>query len=332
MFSNIDLNYINLLSRELKGFKHSNKKYNFRCPYCGDSTKSLKKQRGWLINFNNETFFKCFNCGITKNFKTFLKDIDISLYNQYIFDVFDDKSFNNNNIESNTESISITKQQLESCPYLISCSKLNKGQLYLRKRKISCFDRFYYTEKYGKVLEFLNLKKYESEFDNENDSIIIPHYNRDNTIAFLQFRFLNGNIRYRTYRIDEKAPKVWGLEKLDLNKPIFISEGAFDASFLDNGIAMSGADLSDCVLLNNYKENIYMILDNEPYNEQILNRYDKLVKNGYKIFIWPNVPEKDINEYFLSYGNVNIFSDKSRYFSGIMADWELAKWRKITKR
>ena len=29
-------------------FVHVGNRYNFRCPFCGDSKKSLTKKRGWL--------------------------------------------------------------------------------------------------------------------------------------------------------------------------------------------------------------------------------------------------------------------------------------------
>ena len=332
MFNIIDLEYINKVAPQLHGFKKSNKKFNFRCPYCGDSAKSEKKQRGWFIDFNGETFYKCFNCGISKNFAHFLKENDIGLYNQYIFDKFNDTRYIQNAENKKDNSIYVTKEQLDKCPYMKSCKYISEGQFYLRQRKITKLDKFYYTEKYGKILEYLNLKDYEAEWNNENKAIVIPHYTRDNKVAFLQFRFLVGKLRYRTYRLIENAPKIWGIEDLDLNKPIIITEGAFDASLLNNAVAMSGADLNDNWLINNYKQNIHFIMDNEPYNVEILKRYDKIAENGFNLFIWPeDVKEKDINEYYLAHNNVDLFHDESHYFKDMFAEWELSKWRKMTK-
>ena len=57
--------------------------YRFRCPYCGDSQKSQSKARGHVVEKWGKRFFKCHNCGLSKSFGQFLKDMDADLYAEY---------------------------------------------------------------------------------------------------------------------------------------------------------------------------------------------------------------------------------------------------------
>ena len=58
--------------------------YRFRCPYCGDSQKSQSRARGYVVEMWGKQFFKCHNCGLSKSFDQFLKDLDAELYAEYV--------------------------------------------------------------------------------------------------------------------------------------------------------------------------------------------------------------------------------------------------------
>lgn len=332
MINPTDESFITELKPFLKGFKKSNNNYNFRCPFCGDSAKSKTKQRGWLIDYKGSTFFKCFNCGISYNFQKFLKSIDEELYRKYVL-----YKSSKANVEQRKEeprkhdSICITKEMFNVCPFIQSCSKSNPGKQYLISRKLTHPELFYYTNDYGNLLKYFNLEQYKLEWYEHKPRLVIPHWSRDNELNFLQFRDLDPHnlIRYKTYRIREDVPKIWGLERIDFNKRILICEGALDASLLDNCLAMSGSDTNlSGNIINNYKENLFFILDNEPYNKQICDKYRKLCELGYNVYIWPNVKAKDINDYYKEVGNVNIFYDMNRFYKGLKLKLELSKWTK----
>ena len=83
----IDSKFIGLVSSRLEKFKRVKANlYNFRCPICGDSKKNKSKTRGYLYAVKANTNFKCHNCGASKSFTNFLKDQDVSLYDQYIME------------------------------------------------------------------------------------------------------------------------------------------------------------------------------------------------------------------------------------------------------
>ena len=50
-------------------------------------------------------------------------------------------------------------------------------------------------------------------------------------------------MRYITVMLEKDAPKIYGLDKINESKPIFIVEGPFDSLFLDNSVAMAGSDI-----------------------------------------------------------------------------------------
>ena len=83
----VDHKYIGLVSARLEKFaKRKENLYTFRCPYCGDSKRNKNRTRGYFYQRKSDYNFKCHNCGVSKSFTYFLKDIDQSLYDQYILE------------------------------------------------------------------------------------------------------------------------------------------------------------------------------------------------------------------------------------------------------
>ena len=333
MINPLDETFIKELSNDLVGLKKSNNNYNFRCPYCGDSAKSIRKQRGWLIDYKGTTFFKCFNCDKSISFKYFLKDINESVYKSYLMAKNSgyNKDYDKPDISIKTDKQTLLYEDFISNKHIMNCSKLNNGTIYLKSRKLTHPELFYYTDDYGALLESLNLTDYKSEWCNHEERLVIPHWDKTKEMMFLQFRNLdpNAKVRYKTYRIKEDVPKIWGLDKIDWNKNVYVVEGALDASLLSNCIAMSGSDVdTNNIYINNYKDKLFFILDNEPYNKVICDKYKKLYEKGFNVFIWPETEAKDINDYYIENGNVDIFTDKTRFHKGLKLKLELARWIK----
>ncbi len=76
-------NWMNRLCGRLGKIQEVSSGYRFRCPYCGDSQKSKAKARGHVVEKWGKRFFKCHNCGLSKSFDEFLKDMDAELYAEY---------------------------------------------------------------------------------------------------------------------------------------------------------------------------------------------------------------------------------------------------------
>ena len=45
------------------------------------------------------------------------------------------------------------------------------------------------------------------------------------------------------YHVGRESSEVYGLNRVDFNKTIYVTEGPFDSLYIDNAIAMAGADV-----------------------------------------------------------------------------------------
>ena len=106
---------------------------------------------------------------------------------------------------------------------------------------------------------------------------MIPFYDRaGNFFAFQGRAFGKEQPKYITIKFDDTKEKIYGLDRLDLNKPVMITEGPIDSLFLENAIALAAAD----AVVNIQQKQCTMIFDNEPRNKQIIDRMKKLlIKN-----------------------------------------------------
>ena len=48
--------------------------------------------------------------------------------------------------------------------------------------------------------------------------------------------------------LDEDHPKIYGLDKVNKTKTVYVTEGPFDSHFITNAIAMCGSDVDEYVV------------------------------------------------------------------------------------
>ena len=136
-------------------------------------------------------------------------------------------------------------------------------------------------------------------------------------------------LRYITTILDNEQPKIFNLDGVDYDDTVYITEGPLDSLFVDNCIAMVGADLDWMFLINNCDTEFVFIYDNEPRNKQIVDRMESLIAKKFPIVIWPkNIKEKDINDMVLAGHNVNNLIQSNTY-QGLEAQVKLAEWKKV---
>ena len=110
---------------------------------------------------------------------------------------------------------------------------------YLMARKLNP-DDFYYAEHFKKFVN--SLKPTFDDTKHDEERIIIPLYYEKNLIG-LQGRSINPSpVKYITVMLDDDAPKIYGLDNIRRDAPVYITEGPFDSTFIPNSIAMCGAD------------------------------------------------------------------------------------------
>jgi len=320
----IDSKYIGLVSSRLQKFKRVKADlYNFRCPICGDSQRNKSKARGYFYAVKTNVNFKCHNCGASLSFNNFLKEIDSTLHKQYTLEKFKE-GFTGKNFVVEDPKPEFTKPVFRKKLDLPKASKILVAREYLEKRKLDP-EKFYFTHKFK---EWTNKQK--QTFDTitrDEERIIIPLYGADQNLIGFQGRALGSSPnKYITVMLDDDAPKIYGLEKVDSSKPIYIVEGPFDSTFIKNAVAMCGSDVD--IGSFGWSDYIY-VFDNEPRNREIVNRISKTINRGDKVIIWPNtIQQKDINDMVLAGLNVmNVL--ESNTHSGLEAKIKFNNWKKV---
>ena len=322
----IDSKYIGLVSSRLPKFKRVKADlYNFRCPICGDSQKHRNKARGYFYKIQSQTNFKCHNCGASMSFSNFLKQIDPTLHKQFIMEKFKE-GFAGIKGASTVEApkFNFKKPVFKSKLDLPRASQISIASEYLRKRKLDP-NKFYFAQKFK---EWTNKQK--QTFDNivkDESRIVIPLHGQDNELIGFQGRSLVPNsVKYITVMLDEEAFKIYGLDQVKTEKPIYILEGPFDSTLVENSVAMCGSDID---IRTFGWSNYIWVYDNEPRNREIVNRISKTIDRGDQVVIWPkHINEKDVNDMTLSGHNVMSML-KSNTYSGLKAKIKFNNWKKI---
>jgi predicted RNA-binding Zn-ribbon protein involved in translation (DUF1610 family) len=320
----IDSKYIGLVSSRLQKFKRvKTDLYNFRCPLCGDSQKNKNKTRGYIYPVKNNTNFKCHNCGASLSFNNFLKELDPTLHKQYTLEKFKEGHTGRNFVvdEPKFEFVKpVFKKKLD----LPKASEVPIAREYLENRKLNP-EKFYFADKFK---EWTNTQKVMFDTIGRDESrIIIPMYDIDSNLIGFQGRALGPSPnKYITVMLSDEAPKIYGLEKIDQSKPIYIIEGPFDSEFVENSVAMCGSDID--IGSFNWTNYIY-VFDNEPRNREIVNRILKIINRGDTVIIWPtSIQKKDINDMVLAGLNVMDVL-KSNTYSGLEAKIKFNNWKKV---
>ena len=126
--------------------------------------------------------------------------------------------------------------------------------------------------------------------------------------------------------LSDDAPKIYGFDQIDSSKPIYIVEGPFDSTFIQNAVATCGSDID--IRSFDWCDYIY-VFDNEPRNREIVNRISKTIDRGEKVVIWPKtITEKDINDIVLS-GQEIMDVIKSNTYKGLEAKVKFTEWKKV---
>jgi len=321
----IDSKYIGLVSSRLQRFKRVKPNlFNFRCPICGDSQKHKNKARGYFYQVKTNTNFKCHNCGASSSLNNFLKQIDSTLHKQYTMEKFKEGFAGGRNFVVEEPKFEFKQPVFNKKLDLPKATEVNIAREYLEKRKLDP-SKFYFASRFK---EWTNTQKQTFDTIGRDESrIIIPLHDTEKNLIGFQGRSLGPNsVKYITVMINEDAPKIYGLDKVDSQKPIYIIEGPFDATLVQNAVAMCGSDLD--IRSFGWSNYIY-VYDNEPRNREIVNRIAKTIDRGDKVVIWPTtVEEKDINDMVL--GGQNVMSVlESNTYSGLKAKVKFNNWKKI---
>jgi len=330
MQSYIDVKYVNIISPFLQQFKKKGDfLWNFRCPYCGDSQKSRTKARGFVYRKKNDLFYKCHNCGVGTTLGKLIEHMDSKTYKDYIMERYKSgvKTVNKEPEFKFNEPVFRSK---DVCSTLNSLEELQDDHparkiIDRRNLPISSYKDLFLCPEFYKFTNKLIPNKFPS-LDGDHPRLLIPFRDEEGEVFAYQGRaFGNEKPKYLTIKLQERD-KIFGLDKIDKRKEVLVVEGPLDSLFLDNCIAVAGADVPnlDC--------DFTVVFDNEPRNKELLKQVEKAINRGHKICLWPEGMEhKDINDMILGGYTKEEIQDliKHNTYQGTTATLWFTKWRKI---
>jgi hypothetical protein len=186
-------------------------------------------------------------------------------------------------------------------------------------------EEFDYAKEFKKWINSIKPTFDDKALKFEEERIVIPLHLNKKLIGF-QGRILGtSDVKYITIMLNEDLPKIYNLDNVIKTNPVYILEGPFDSEFVNNSIAMCGADVSLNQL--NISHPVY-VYDNEPRNKDILKRMEQVINRGNSLVIWPSsIQQKDINLMVMSGLDVMSIIENNIY-SGLEATLKFNFWKK----
>lgn len=340
----IDHQFVSQVGPRLDRFKRKNlKTYNFRCPFCNDSEKSKIKARGYFYVRGNDIFYKCHNCFKSWTLGHFLKEFDPQLYERYVFDRYTKGENGHSNYVKPTFSEFVFKPDfsdstgssptndgniLHDLSTIDALPDYHRAKKYLISRQIpkEFLDQFFWCDDFKRLAEKVD-PELHSLRENE-ERIIIPFFDAEKNLIAIQGRILGDvGLRYITIKVNKNAPKLFGMDKVDLSRRVYIFEGPIDSLFIPNSIATAGASLAELSIIPNR----VFVYDNERRKTEIVEAMVKKANDNEEVVVWPDtIPEKDINAMILAGKTptelISILEDYT--FKGLQARVKITEWRR----
>lgn len=332
----VDLKYLGMISNQLPMFKKKKDNlYNCRCIICGDSSKKKTRTRGYFYAVKNDLFYKCHNCSASMHFGTFLKNINELTYNQYVLERYSEGLPRNKPHQEfeirMAEPVFDKKERLldNLLDRLDTLPEDNEAVEFCVKRKIprEVFKKLYYIENIKDIVQLND--SYKDQVKGIEPRLVIPFYTDTGQLAGVTCRALrNETLRYVTIKIKEDNVLIFGLDTVDREKTIYVTEGPIDSLFLPNSIAVTGTAFGKLESLNLPKDKLVVIFDNQPRNKEVCKLLDKIIQSNYNVVIWPQtLAAKDINDIVLE-GKNPLDIIKKNVYSGLEARVKFTEWKR----
>tara|TARA_B100000927_G_scaffold250320_1_gene214698 strand:+ start:573 stop:1355 length:783 start_codon:yes stop_codon:yes gene_type:complete len=260
---------------------------------------------------------------MSKGFSTFLKDTDVVLHGQYIMERYKE-GLTGKHRNAPDPVFNFNKPKFKKKLNLPLACTNDRASNYLKRRKLDP-TKFYFADRFK---HFCNTIKPTFETTkNDHPRVVIPFYSREGSLIGFQGRSLDTYVipKYLTVMLDENSPKVYGLDKVNTEEEIYVTEGPFDSYFVDNSIAMCGSDVD----LSNFNYKFIYVYDNEPRSKEIVSKITKTIEKSNKVVIFPtNIREKDINDMILAGHDIKTLLESNTY-SGLEAKLKLQTWKRV---
>ena len=330
-----------------------NQLWNFSCPICGDSRKDKKKARGYLYNKKQKMWYKCHNCGTPPmSLGNFLKKVDEELFKEYkqerfrttVNEVRETDSNPNKQPFKTSETVLEALDEpavelLEKYPRVSLLGENHPCLKYVQERQIpkKHWSHLYFVKDLRRLALEIDPERYD-KFQYINQPIpclLLPFIDKSGNLQMIQGRNLRPDDkkrRYITLEVARDAKKIFGFDRLDINKTAYVFEGPIDSLFMDNGIATADSSLFKIDDLVTLRDKV-LVYDNEPRNKDICKLMMRSMERGYKVVIWQkDNPWKDVNDMVQKGGwSQNDLKDylQNNHYSGGKLKLMINNWKQV---
>lgn len=273
------------VSFEKQKIQNKPSRYNFACPYCGDSHTDDYKKRGNLY-YGESFYYKCYNCGKYASVEKFMRDFSQTLSAD---EIALSRELEKKNIQLkkdfdisyffNRDSLINIAVEREDIEYANKLMPLDKSDIYvyLQKRLQPDMSRFSWDPKKEQLYIF-NL---------------IPDTTR---VLGYQIRNFKHSPKYMTYQLTkiyemlgrevsedlDEANEIstyFGALSLDLTRPITVFEGPLDSFLMRNAVATCSSNIDFPFETNNIR---YMY----DYDKAGVTAALARANEGKSVFLW----------------------------------------------
>lgn len=327
-----------------KPIYHKHKKlYNGSCPICREGSSWLKKRR--LYYNPDKQWCYCHNCGWSGSIFNWLMVVTGKDVKQLTQDITNNEYSADMLIQDKQEEVSIDVPDLP----IDSIDLFDTQQVkhYSHEKAVQTALRYIKERRLDTAVNrpdsyFLSLKDRVHK-----NRLIIPFYDHNNKIIFYQSRTIDGN-----YGIAKYMSKLGGQKSLyNIHKvssdidSVFIFEGPINASFVQNGLAVTGIQTdSDHELTSLQQQQLQSlltydkiwVLDSQWVDKASWLKTQKLIEKDEKVFIWPEMlgtRYKDFNDITIDRKRDDISPSfiKKHAYQGTRAKVEFLKLKKLFK-
>lgn len=339
----VDIKYANMLGPYLRNFKRKNEYlWNYSCPVCGDSSKNKTKARGYIYKVKTGLFVKCHNCGHSTNLGNFVKYCDPALYKEYVLENYKEGGVPQPHrkvtdavipdLFKTSTPLVIEDDILSSLKKISDLKEDHPARVYCVKRQIptQCLSLLYFCPRFKEYTNTVVPDKFQSLGD-DHPRLIIPFFDEHGRCFAFQGRaFGKETPKYYTIKLDDTSEKIFGLDRVDFAKRVYIVEGPLDSLFLPNSVAVSGSSFGS-IVVERLKSNSTIVYDNEPRSKELTKLISKTIDNGFSVCLWPDsIAEKDVNDIIMSGKSIEdiVAMIDSHTYQGAQAKLEFSRWRK----
>lgn len=274
---------------------------NGSCPSCHEGNSWGKKRR--LFYIPNGDYLICHNCNQTWKPLKWIMEVSGKTYKEIMSELSDYDYCTVEDVTTTPRTVNecvfrpdlpygtVTLDDKTQTDHYVDNQVVIKALQYVTARRL---DKAPYHVKYGACID---------DYVHKN-RLVIPFLDFTGRVIFYQTRKLFDNDPSPKYMSKGDATKsVFGIENVDNSLPyLFITEGPIDATFVKNGVSMAGLSPNEFQTnqLNTYfgHEQIWVLDNDFRSNREVLAKYVSLIRDGRRIFIWPDAfgKYKDINE------------------------------------